>query len=104
MSVQHSPKSSKSPRVLIVIAVLIVSWVLLRAYAQSGVNAYNDCYWKAVANTDAAKKATIDAGYSSNDATKASFDIYADQVAYCSKQRPPDLVILITGVQAKDSH
>lgn len=97
-------KPTGSARPWIFIAVIVVGWVLLRMYAQSGVDAYNKCYWQAVANTDSAKNATIAAGYSSSDATKASFDIYADQVNNCSKQRPPDWVILITGVTAKDSN
>lgn len=98
----HNPNASARPWVFI--AVLVVGWVLLRMYAQSGVDAYNKCYMQAVSNTDSAKNATIAAGYSSSDATKASFDIYADQVNNCSKQRPPDWVILITGVTAKDSN
>lgn len=102
MSEKQPAKTSSSAKPLIIVAVLVVAWLLLRMYAQSGVDAYNDCYKKAVSNTDAAKNATIAAGYSSADATSASFDIYADQVYNCSKQSPPNWVVLITGVKAKD--
>jgi hypothetical protein len=103
MKTEHATKSTNSARPWIIIAVVAIGWVLLRMYAQSGVDSYNKCYLQAASNTDAAKNATIAAGYSSSDATKASFDIYADQVDNCSKQRPPDWVIWVTNVTAKDS-
>jgi hypothetical protein len=103
MDTEQPSKTFASVKPLVILAVLAIAWVLLRMYAQSGVEAYNKCYWQAVSNTDAAKNATIAAGYNSADATKASFDIYADQVYGCSRQKPPDWMILITGAKAKDS-
>ena len=98
----NETKNSSHPWVFI--AIIAVGWVLLRIYAQNGVDAYSKCYMRAVSNTEAAKNATMAAGYSSSDATIATFDVYADQVNYCSKQMPPDWVILLTNVTAKDSN
>jgi hypothetical protein len=105
MKTEHASKpTNSSGHGWIFVVVIIIGWVLLRAYAQSGVDSYDRCYWQAVSSTNAAKNATIAAGYSSSDATIASFDMYADQVNNCSKHRPPDWVILMTGVTAKDSN
>ena len=101
---QDNIQRSSSRRLWIIIAILIIGWLLLRAYAQSAVDAYNKCYWRAVSNTNAAENAVMNAGYSYSEAVNASFDTYADQVNICSKQRPPDWIILITNVTAKDDH
>jgi hypothetical protein len=103
-SLSQVNNSKGSSRAWMLIVVVIIGWVLLRIYAQSGVDSYNKCIMQAVSKSDYIKNATIAAGYSSSDATKASFDIYADQVYGCSKQRPSDWVIMITNVTAIDSN
>lgn len=96
-------KSKRESHSWAFIGILVFVWLLLRLYAQNGVDAYNDCYWHAASSTEAIKSEIIARGYSYSEASIASFDNYADQVNYCTKQAPPGWIVLITGVQAKSN-
>jgi hypothetical protein len=100
MDSHHKRKNIKINGVLVIVVFLATAWSI-RWMTQQAINNYNQCYREAYDSTQQVIKDTTNAGYSRRDAVIGTFDNYSDKVNYCTKQRPPDWLILLTGVSSR---